>query len=36
MKKYELMNKIIKKKKKRDIIRLLNKYRVPVSKSKYC
>ena len=33
---YELMNKIIYCKSKRDIIRLLNKYRVSVSKSKYC
>ena len=33
---YELMNKIIYCKSKRDIIRLINKYRISVSKSKYC
>lgn len=33
---YELMNKIIYCKSKRDIIRLLNKHRVSVSKTKYC
>lgn len=32
----ELMNKLIFSKSKRDIIRLLNKHRVPVNKSKYC
>ena len=33
---YELMNKIIYCKSKRDIIRLLNKHRVSISKTKYC
>lgn len=32
----ELLNKIIFCKSKREIIRLLNIYRVPVSKTKYC
>lgn len=32
----ELINKIISCKSKRDIVRLLNKHRVPVNKSKYC
>ena len=33
---YELMNKIICCKSKKDIVRLLNKYRVSTNKSKYC
>ena len=33
---YELMNKIICCKSKKDIMRLLNKYRVSTNKSKYC
>ena len=33
---YELMNKIIRCKSKKDIVRLLNKYRVSTNKSKYC
>lgn len=32
----ELMNKIIKCKSKKDVVRILNKYRVPANKSKYC
>lgn len=32
----ELMNMILKCKNKREITRILNKYRVSVSKSKYC
>lgn len=33
---YELTNKIICCKSKKDIVRLLNKYRVSTNKSKYC
>ena len=33
---YELMNKIICCNSKKDIVRLLNKYRVFTNKSKYC
>lgn len=32
----DLMDKILNCKSKRDIINLLNKYRVPIKKSKYC
>lgn len=32
----ELMNKLLSFKSKKEIIRLLNKHRVAVSKSKYC
>ena len=33
---YELMNKLLSCKSKKDIARLLNKYRISVKKSKYC
>ena len=33
---FQLVNLIIKAKDKKQIARLLNKYRTPVSKSKYC
>lgn len=32
----ELMNRILNCKSKRDIIKLLNKHRVSIEKSKYC
>lgn len=32
----QLMNMIIKCKSQKDIVKLLNKHRVPITKSKYC
>lgn len=32
----ELINKLLMCKSKRDMVRLLNKYRVSIDKSKYC